>query len=73
MATLRPHLTARLAGYIFIIGGSTFAGSLGVFYHLIDQRYQASAETMVFLRACISLTILVVAVLGWQRRLLRLD
>lgn len=73
MATLRPHLTARLAGYVFIIVGSTFAGSLGVFYHLIDQRYQASAETMVFLRACISLTVLVVAVLGWQRRLLRVD
>lgn len=69
---MRP-LSSKATGYLLIIVGSTFAASLGVFYQLIGARYAASAETMVFLRTVLALLALLVALVGWQRRLLRLD
>jgi drug/metabolite transporter, DME family len=67
------RVSSKATGYLLIVVGSTFAASLGVFYQLIDQRYHASAETMVFVRTCMALAVLLVALLGWQRKLLRID
>lgn len=61
---------ARARGYLLVLGAATAWGSLGLFYIDINRRYGLPPETIVFLRALVALTVLVVVLGALRRQLL---
>lgn len=62
----------HIQGYLFVLGAATLWGTLGLFYTSLNRRYLVSPQAIAFLRACIALLILLVALCCFQRDQLRI-